>query len=216
MQQAASTREQRFLLQWDPNIRWIAFQRFAEKSRGSDSNHRKRVPLDNERRTHHRRIARIGRLPHAMAEHHHRRRPRPVVLRRKNASAERTHSQRREVAPGHVFRSQRLGHRVDALPPHAHPPAPRLKRRNLFKFRCFCLQPLVQSERKHSPFVLRTPFHAAIVSFANPVESPRIGNRQRPQHHRMDQREDCRGSADSQGQRQYRRCSEYRRQTELS
>jgi hypothetical protein len=44
--------------------------------------------------------------------------------------------------------------------------------------------------------------YATIVAIAHQIEQCRIGNRQRAQHHRVDQREDGGGAADSQSQRQ--------------
>src|SRR5258706_15729879 len=130
-------------------------------------------------------IAGIGCLPDAMAEHGHRGSRGLVVIGREHASAESTPSKRGEIIAGDVLRAQGPGGLFDSFTPHTQPPAPGLKGRYLFKFRYCGLQPLVQSERKHSPFVLRPALYAAIVSFADAVEPAGIGNGQRPQHHRM-------------------------------
>ena len=191
-------------------------QRFAEKSGGSDTDHRQGMALHDERRPHYRRIRGIGGLPHAVAQHGYGRRRGLVVLRRDHASTERMHSQRRKVGAAHVLRAQGPGQGFDALTPRAQAATPCLECRHFLEFRCFRRQPLIQGERKQTPLVLGTPFHAAIVAFANPVEPARIRDRQGAEHHRVNQGIDCRGAADSQGQREYRRCGEHRRQPELS
>ena len=58
----------------------------------------------------------------------------------------------------------------------------------------------------HAPAILRPAFHAAVVAFADPVQPGRIGDRQRPEHHGMDERENRRGAADAERQRQDGRC----------
>ena len=64
--------------------------------------------------------------------------------------------------------------------------------------------------------VLRAAFYAAIIAFAYPVESRRIGNRQGTKHDRMDQGEDRRSAADSQSEREHGCQSEDRRLPELT
>ena len=58
--------------------------------------------------------------------------------------------------------------------------------------------------------------HERACAFADPVEPAGVRNRQRAEHHCVDQRKNCRGSADSQGQRQYRCSGKNRRHPELS
>jgi len=63
---------------------------------------------------------------------------------------------------------------------------------------------------------LRPAFYATIVAIANSVQPSGICDRQRAEHHGVDQREDRRRSADSQSQRQDRRSRKNRRPPELS
>src|SRR5579885_2461048 len=93
--------------------------------------------------------------------------------------------------------------------PPAPWPAARLERRRLLEFRRLRFQPFIQRIRKHSPAVLRPALNAAIVAFAHAVEPPRIAHRQRPQHHRMNEREDRGRPANPQSQRQHRRRREH-------
>ena len=149
-----------------------------------------------------------------MAEHGHRRRARPVVIRRKHAPGEGADSEHREVTSRDVLGAQGLGGRV-AFPPNAFEPTAGLESSRLFKFWCSRLQPFIQRERIESPTVLRPPFDAAFVAFADTVESGGISNRQGPQHHRVNQGEDGGRSADSQRQREHRRGGKNRSAPEL-
>ena len=88
MQQAAIGIDHGLLLQGNPDVRRIAFQSFAEKSRGRDADHGDRVAFDDERGTHDGRIRSVGGLPDAMAEHGDRRGSGLVVIRRKYAATE--------------------------------------------------------------------------------------------------------------------------------
>src|SRR5258707_1247476 len=85
-----------------------------------------------------------------------------------------------------------------------------LQCRHFFKLGRLCFQTFVQRIGIHAPHVLGTAFHAAIIALANAVEPRRISNRQRAQHHCMDQRKYCRGSANSQSQREHSRSSKNR------
>ena len=66
------------------------------------------------------------------------------------------------------------------------------------------LQPLEQRKREHAPAILRAALHAAVVAVADAVEARRIADRQRAQHHRVDEREDGRRAADAERERQNR------------
>ena len=215
MQQCAVTVNQRLLLHRYPNIGWIAAQCVAKKSGRSHADDGEGMPLDNESRAHHRRIGSIICLPGLMADHGHRRGGRLVVLGRKQTAAERPYAQRREIVARDVLGPQRFGRDGGALPPHAQTVAAGLKGSHFFEFRRRCFQTLVQRKGIHSPALLRAAFHAAIVAVADPIEERRIGNRQRAQHHRVDQSEDRGSAADSQGQRQDGGGRKYRRQPEL-
>ena len=138
-----------------------------------------------------------------------------VVIRGKQAPAQRFHAKRREIVARDVLRAQRLGGESAALPPHAQARPSRLKCSHFFEFRRLCFQPLVERKGEHSPPVLRAAFHAAIVAVADTVQKRRIRNRQRPQHDRVDHREDCSGSPNSQRQRQCRGRRKYRRHPKL-
>src|SRR5260370_42550959 len=145
----------------------------------------------------------VGGLPDTVAEHGDRGSGRLVVIRRKQASAEGAHSKGREITAGDVLRTERMGHGCDTLTPYAHPPAPGLEGGNLFEFRCFCLEALVQREGKHAPTILRPPLYAALVAFADAVEPARVRDVQGAEHYSVDQRTDGGSAANSQRKRQY-------------
>ncbi len=93
MQQAAIGIHHGFLLQRNPDVRRVALESFAEKSRGRDADHRDGVAFDDERGTHNGRIRGIGSLPDAVAEYGDGRSTRLVVLRRKHPAAEGANSE---------------------------------------------------------------------------------------------------------------------------
>src|ERR1700735_1962562 len=169
-------------MQRDPNIWRIAAQRFAEKSGGSNSNYSERMALDEEARTHYGGIPSIGGLPDAMAEHGYWLSRRCIVIRRKNSAAECAYSESVKIISCDVLGAQRSGGRFDSLTPDTQTCTASLESGDLFEFRRFGLQPLVQRIRKHSPAILRTSLHTAIVTFADSVESSRIRNGQRAEH----------------------------------
>ena len=102
-----------------------------------------------------------------------------------------------------------------ALPPHAEAPLPGLKRRELFELRQVLLQPFEQREREHPPAILGSALDAAVVAVADAVEARGVADGQRLQHDGMDEREDGRGAADAQRERQHRRDREHARDPEL-
>jgi hypothetical protein len=57
--------------------------------------------------------------------------------------------------------------------------------------------------------------YATVIALTNSVELARISNRQRAQHHRVNQGEDGCGAANSQGQSEHGRNGKNRRQPEL-
>jgi hypothetical protein len=91
MEQASLTIHCGFLLQWDPDIRRVAFEGFAEKSGGGDSNYSERMSLEDESGAHNGYIAGIGGLPEAVAQHDNWGSARFVVIGRDYPSAEGTH-----------------------------------------------------------------------------------------------------------------------------
>ena len=80
MEQRATAVDDRFLLEWDPNIGRIAAQGFAEESRWRDPDYGERMAIDHERRTHQGRVGAISGLPNVMAEHSNGRCGRFVVI----------------------------------------------------------------------------------------------------------------------------------------
>src|SRR5438094_4597350 len=120
-----------------------------------------------------------------MAEHRHGRSRWLVILRCEHPPAEGPHPQCREIIPGDVLRAQWPCGQFEAFTPRAYTPAPRLESRHFLKFGCRLLQLLVQRVGKHSPSVLRSPFHATIVARTDPVKPAGVSNRQRAKHYRM-------------------------------
>ena len=208
--------DQRLLLQRNPQIRRIAAQRFAEESRRRHADDGERVALDDERGADDRWIAAVGALPDVVAQHDDRRRRRRVVRGAEHAAAERTDAKRREIVAGHVLGPQRPRRRLRALPSHAEARAAGLKGRDLFELRQLGLQPLEQRKREHPPAILRAALHAAGVAVADAVEARGVADRQRAQHDRVDEREDGRGAANAERERQHRRDGEDARHPELT
>ena len=216
VEQRAAAVDDRFLVQRDEQVGRIGAQRLAEEPRRRHADDREGMPLDHERGPDDRRVGAVGVLPGVMAEHHDGSRRRPVVVGREQAAAEWPDPEHREIAAAHVFGPERPGGRIDPLAAHAQPRASGLERRRLLELRRCRLQPLVQRIGDHSPAVLRAAFDAAVVAVADPVEPGRVGDRQRTQHDRVDQREDGRGAADAQRQRQHGGGREDGRQPELA
>src|SRR5207247_3748405 len=69
---------------------------------------------------------------------------------------------------------------------------------------------------EHAPAILRSTLDAAVVAVADAVEAFRVGDRERPQHDRVDQREDRGRAADAERERQDGRGREDGRETELT
>src|SRR4249919_2412464 len=136
-----------------------------------------------------------------MAQHYYRRRRELVVIRSEYAAAKSTYSQGGKIISVNILGAQRARRRFHSFTPHAQASHAGLERSYLFKFRSLNLKPLRQRIREHSPAVLWAAFNAAIIAFTHAIEGAWIGNRQGTEHNRMDQGENCRGPADSQGQR---------------
>ncbi len=67
-----------------------------------------------------------------------------VVIRRKQAAAERFHAKRREIIASYVLRAQRFSGESAALPPNAQTLTTCLKGSHIFEFRCLCFQRFVE------------------------------------------------------------------------
>jgi len=78
------------------------------------------------------------------------------------------------------------------------------------------LQPLEERIREHAPALLRPALDAAVVAVADAIEALRVGDRERAQHDRVDQREDRGRAADAERERQNGRGCEDGRETELT
>ena len=190
------------LLEGNPEIRRVAAQGLAEKSRRRDTNDRERMSLHDQRRADHRRIAPIGALPDVMAQHEHGRRSRRVVFRGEGAPGQCAHAERREIVAGHVLGTQGPRRRVHVLASHADPVAARLKCRDLLELGQLRLQPLEQGKREHSPPILRSPLDAAVGAVADAEQARRVTDGQRLQHDGVDEGEDGRRAADAERQRE--------------
>ena len=104
----------------------------------------------------------------------------------------------------------------DALPPDAEPRAAGLERGELLELRRLGFQALEQRIREHPPAILRAALHAAVVAVADAIQARRIADRQRPQHDRVDEREDRGRAADAEAKREHGGGSEDRRLAELA
>ncbi len=173
------------------------------------------MALDDKRGTHDGGIGSVGGLPDPVAEHGYGRGGGLVVVQSEQAAAESANSKGSEIAAGDVLRAQRSGNRFEALTAHAQAPAPGLEGGNLFEFRGFCFEALVQRVGIHAPSVLRTAFHAAFVAFPDAVEPAGVRDGQGTEHYRVDQGKDGGRAANSQGQREYGGGGKNGRQPEL-
>jgi hypothetical protein len=174
------------------------------------------VAFDEERRAHDRRVAAVRVLPDVMTEHDGRRRGPSIIRRREHATTERTDAERREVVAGDELGAQRPRRRINVLPPDAEAGACGLKGRDLFELGHFGFQPFEQRKRIQPPSLLRTALDAAGIAVTDTVKAQGIADRQRAQHHRMDQGENGRGPANAQGKRRDRGRCEHARHPELS
>lgn len=86
----------------------------------------------------------------------------------------------------------------------------------LFEFWRLGFEAFEERVREHAPAVLRSALDAAVVAVADAVETFRVGDRERAQHDRVDQCEDCGRAADSERERQDGRGREDGRETELT
>ncbi len=214
--QRAVAVDQGLLLDGQPEIRRIAAKRLAKEPRGRDADDRERMILYDERRADDRCVAAVLFLPGAVAQHRHRGRRRRVVGGREDATGERVDAERLEVVARHELGTQGLGRRGRAAAAHAHALAAGLERGHLVELGRLGFQPLEERVGVHAPAVLRSALDAAVVPVANAVQQRGIGDRQRPQHHGVDQREDRRRAADAEGQRGHGRDREHRRLPELA
>ena len=152
-----------------------------------------------------------------MADHDDGRRRRRVVVCGEDASAEGADAEGREVVAGDVLRPERARRDVHAGPAHAERGSRRPGRRSscsnsgVFGFEAF-----EERIREHAPAILRSALDAAVVAVADAVEAFRVGDRERAQHDRVDQREDRGRAADAERERQDGRGREDGRETELT
>src|SRR5271165_5293599 len=151
-----------------------------------------------------------------MAENGDGRRGGLVVLRSEQPATKSFHSQRREIITCDIFRAKRLGVENVALAADAKAARAGLKGGQFFKLRRGSFEAFIEREREHAPAVLRATFHAAIVTIADTIEERRIGDGQRPQHHRMNEGEDSSGAPGTQRQRENRGGGKNRGKPELS
>src|SRR6185369_13380272 len=136
------------------------------------------MSFHDETGAHHGRIGSIADLPRVVAHHDNWRSGRLVVIRGKHPPAKSSHSKRREIVACYVLRAQRPRRESAALPPHTQPIPPRLKCGHFFEFGSFRLETLIQRKGEHSPALLRTPFHTAIIAISDTIQKSRIRNRQ--------------------------------------
>ena len=160
------------------------------------------MSFNHQRRTDHRFLAAVGRLPGVMTEHDDGRRRRRVVVSREQAAAEGTDTERREVVARNVFGSQRTCRGVDPRAANAQCRAARLKGRQLIELGRLSLQPLEQRKREQAPAALRAAIDAAVIAVADAIEALRIRHGQRPQHDGVDEGKDRGRAANAQRQRQ--------------
>ena len=197
MKKIALAVDQRLLLHRNPNLGWITLERLAEKSRRRYSYYLVGMPLHYKRRPQDGRVPTVNRLPRPMAQHRDRRRRRPVILWSEHATGKRPHAQRREIRARDILGPQGSGSRTNTFPPHTQTAAACLECCYFLKFRSRGLQSLKEGIGKKTPPVLGPSLDTALIPFSDAVKAPGIPDRQGPYHHGIDERKDCRGSADS-------------------
>ncbi|HTS30200.1 MAG TPA: hypothetical protein VMH81_30220 [Bryobacteraceae bacterium] len=153
----------------------------------------------------------LARESQAITHHRCGRSARLVVRQREHAPGEGVYPKHREIVSRNVFRKVRLYGL--ACPAHSQQGSRRLKCGQFFETKGVIPELLVKFVRDDGEFVeLAEPaINAAMGLVSQPVQLARIPNRQRLQQHRMNQREDRRGGADAEGQRDGRREGEYGR-----
>ena len=110
-----------------------------------------------------------------------------------------------EVVSRDVLAALRLGRLIASAAAHANEITPRLKSCQFEKARSPVAERLVFVVGEKRPVILQTAVDATILDIANAIEFARLGHRQGFQQHRMHEREDGRGRANSEGERQYGR-----------
>ena len=201
------------MLQRHPHVGWLGAQRFTVEAWWRHARHRERLTLDHQLRADDGRVAAIHALPRVVRQHHHGACGRRIVGCGERAAHGRVHAERREVGATHVDGAEQLGRVRHALAAHAHASHAGLKRGELVELRHVCLDALEEREREHAPAILRTALHAAGAPVADAIEARGIHDRERLQHHRMNEREDRGGPADADRQRQDGRDGERPRRT---
>src|SRR5580765_4516956 len=151
-----------------------------------------------------------------MADHDDGRRRGRVVGGGEDAAAEGADAESREVVAGDVFRPERARGDVYAGPTDAGAEAAGLEGGQLFELGRFGFEAFEERVREHAPAILRSAIDAAVVAVADAVEAVRLGDRERAQHDRVDQREDGGRAADAKRERQDGRGREDGRETELT
>ena len=107
--------DERFLLQGQPELGRIAAQRFTEEARRCNAGDGERMPLDDEGRSHDRRIGVVLLLPGAITQHGYRWRGGLIVTGSDGAAGEGANAEGREVVAGDEFAAQWFGHGCRAV-----------------------------------------------------------------------------------------------------
>src|SRR6185295_15811256 len=201
-QQRVGAGDHRFVLNRDPEVGRIVAERIAEEARRRDAGDRERMAFDDERLADERLIAAVGRLPRVMAEHDDGRRRRRVIGGGEDASAEGADAEGGEVVAGDVFTAERARGEVHAGAADADAGAAGLEGGQLFELGRFGFEAFEEREREQTPAILRSALDAAVVAVADAVEAFGVGDRERTQHDRGDQREDRGRAADAERERQ--------------
>src|SRR5215469_6892999 len=205
LQAGCCASDERLGRQWQPEIGHVRGSDFcSEEARRGDTDNREWLAVEMVRRSDHRRVRSILPLPGVETQHGDRRRSLAVVGIGEKTSAPRRNAERlkeiaRDVlAVGHCDRNRRTG------APHAQVgiSLADLERSQLLKRRGARTKKLVRLPRKQIPVVLRPLVAislrvsvrvAALDGIADTPELFGLRDRQRPQHHLLYQRENCRG-----------------------
>jgi hypothetical protein len=169
MQQGAVAVHGSLLIHGNPEVGRVAAKRLAEETGRRHADDGERVAFHDDGGTDHRRISTVSQPPGMVAQYDDGCGGGSVVIRSEKAPAERAYTERGEVIPGDILSPQRLGSQAGPLPPYAQASAGGLEGSDILELRRFALETLVQGIGVHSPSLLRTTLHAAIVAIADAV-----------------------------------------------
>ena len=200
MDHGVGSGEDRFLIDGEPEVGWIAAEGFSEKAGRGDADDGDGVAADDEGGTNDGGIGAVLLLPGTIAEHGDGRGVGLVVGGRDGAPGEGAKAEGREVIAADHFVAEGLGGAVGFAAAHAVRPSAGLEGGEGGELGGVLLHALIEGIGEEAPVVLGAAFDAAVVAYADAVEASGVGDGQGLEHDGVDEGEDGGGGADAEGQ----------------